>query len=94
MNKYIPLTKELFEAGNEFICKKDEEDSHPNTFQFINSRIDKYIGGHKRVELTDVAHLHVDSVTEEGITGWIPVLNRYYDYEFQFSDFLAIVEEN
>ena len=79
MNKYIPLTKELFEAGNEFIVKTFQDSKSPDIFQLINGyRIDKYICGNKtNPQLISVAEVHVDSISETGFKGW----TGYRDWE-------------
>lgn len=90
--KYIPLTKELFEAGNEFICKKDESEDYPHIYKQITNRVDKYFMGNKIDPTFNTREIIIKEITKTGFKGWTTAFHKYYDDEFQFSDFLAIVE--
>lgn len=92
--KYVPLTKELFEAGNDFIIKTFQDVPSPDRFQLINgNRIDKYICGIKTSSLLiKVAEMHVEEITETGFKGWTAALNQYPEVEFEYDSFLAIIE--
>ena len=92
--KYVPLTKELFEAGNDFIIKIFRYSPSPDLFQLINgNRIDKYICGHKTNNLLiNIAEIHVEEITETGFKGWTAAINKYPEIEFEYDSFLAIVE--